>query len=223
MDLPYKFHALDLRRLDPWSSAHRRLAPQGEVPVLIDGTTVMADATIALVYLAESHPCAGLMPADAVARYQVQASNDVLDAALLEAVNLVGWHRQQDAGARAEYDAALAAIPGRQKAAGWSAVWRDAEADRLQQAGDKIVAGLARMDTMLGSRPWLIGEAATLADINAFALVEGLPALLPAVINEESSPRLTGWMQRMRARPAVRRALTGSARGHSGTTYAPPR
>lgn len=135
--LPYKFHALDLKKLDQWSPAHRSMAPQGEVPVLVDGARVMSDATIALLYLGESHRQANLVPGDPVGQYDAQALNDVLDAALLDSVNLIGWHRQQDGAARAAFNEALAAVPGRQKAAGWSAVWRDAESDRCRRAEDK--------------------------------------------------------------------------------------
>jgi glutathione S-transferase len=191
-------------------------------PVLIDRARVMADATIALLYLAESHHEANLVPGDAVERYDVQALNDVLDAALLGSVNLIGWHRQQDAAARAAFNEALAAVPGRQKVAGWSAVWRDAESDRRQRAEEKIAGGVAKIEAALGMRPWLVGDAFTIADICAFALVESLPALLPGLVDAERTPLLFAWILRMRARPAVRRALTGAGRSHGGTLYAPP-
>ena len=220
--LPYKFHALDLKKLDQWSPAHRSMAPQGEVPVLVDGARVMSDATIALLYLGESHRQANLVPGDPVAQYDAQALNDVLDAALLGSVNLIGWHRQQDGAARAAFNEALAAVPGRRKAAGWSAVWRDAESDRCRRAEEKIAGGAAKIEAALGMRLWLVGDDFTIADICAFALAESLPTLMPGLVDAERTPQLFAWILRMRARPAVRRALTGAGRSHGGTLYAPP-
>ena len=220
LGLSYRFISLDLQKLAQWAPAHRALAPQGAVPVLVDGARVMDDASIALLYLADSHPKANLLPANPTDHYDVQALIDVLDAALLSSVNLIGWHRQQPADARAAFTAALAAVPGRQPVAGWSAVWRDAESDRLQRAEEKIAGGIAKIEGALGARQWLVGSGFTLADVSAFALVEGLPALMPDSVGPERAPRLCSWLARMRARPAVQRALMSTGRG--GTRYAPP-
>jgi GST-like protein len=221
LGLSYRFTSLDLQKLEQWAPAHRALAPQGAVPVLVDGACVMDDAAIALLYLADSHPKANLLPANPADHYDVQALIDVLDGALLASVNLIGWHRQQPADARASYTAALAAVPGRPAVAGWSAVWRDAESDRLQRALEKVDGGIAKLEGALGERQWLVGGGLTAADINAFALVEGLPRLLPDAVSPERTPRLWTWLERLRARPAVRRALTSAVRG-GVTRYAPP-
>ena len=222
LGLAYRFIALDLHRLDNWAPAHRALAPQGAVPVLVDGARVMDDATIALLYLAEARHNGSLLPGDPAEHYDVQALSDVLDAALLGSVNLIGWHRQHGAEARAAFSRALAAVPGRPPVAGWSAVWRDAESDRLQRAEEKIAGGLAKIEATLGARQWLVGSEFTLADISVFALVEGLPALIPAVVAAERTPRTLAWLERMRARPAIRRALLSAAQVPRGTRYAPP-
>jgi glutathione S-transferase len=141
---------------------------------------------------------------------------------LLGSVNLIGWHRQQDGAARAAFNEALAAVSGRQKAAGWSAVWHDAESDRCRRAEEKIAGGVAKIEAALGMRSWLVGDGFTIADIGAFALAESLPALMPGLVSAERTPQLFAWILRMRARPAVRRALTGAGRSHGGTLYAPP-
>jgi glutathione S-transferase len=221
LGLTYQFVSLDLQRLDQWAPAHRVRAPQGAVPVLIDGARVMDDAAIALLYLADGHPLAGLLPADPADHYDVQASIDVLDAALLANVNLIGWCRQQTDDARAAFASALAAVPGRPPVAGWSAVWRDAESDRLRRAHEKVDGGIVRIEQALATRPWLVGGALTAADINAFAMTEGLPTLLPDAVNPQRTPRVCAWLERLRSRAAVRRAL-GAAGRSTGTRYAPP-
>jgi glutathione S-transferase len=221
--LDYRFRLLDLKKLDHWSASHRAMAPQGEIPVLVDGDRVMADATITLLYLAESHREAKLLPSDPSGRYDVQALGDVLDAALLGSVNLVGWHRQNDDAARKGFGVALSAVPGRQEVAGWSAVWRDAESDRLKRAEEKIGDGVAKARAALGTRPWLVGEDFTVADISAFALIESLGVLIPGAVGPLPTPQLSAWLDRMRARPAVVRALARAGRSAGeGPCYAPP-
>jgi GST-like protein len=223
--LPYTFHPLDLNALAHWAPAHRTRAPQGEVPVLVDGEFVMTDATIALLYLSESNPSPKLLPSNLVDRYDVQALDDVLDAALLNSVNLIGWHAQTDAQTRAAYADALSRIPGRQTLAGWSAVWNDAESDRLRRAQEKIIAGIAKLDAVLGDRQWLVASSFSIADISAFALLEGLPLVAPALLASERHPRVASWLERMHHRPAVRGTLASvaSLRPNGAPVYAPPR
>ena len=66
LGLPYRFIPLDLQRLENWAPAHRALAPQGAVPVLVDGARVLDDATIALLYLADARRSCSLLPSDPV-------------------------------------------------------------------------------------------------------------------------------------------------------------
>lgn len=221
LGVPYSYHPLDLDALENWSPSHRRLAPQGEVPLLIADGLVMSDAGIALLYLAESNPSPKLLPSNLVDRYDVQAVDDVLDAALLDSVNLLGWHARTAEPARAAHVAALARVPGRHALAGWSAVWSDAEPDQLHRAGEKIGGGLSRLEELLGERQWLVASSFSVADISAFALLEGLPSLTSRCWDPARFPRVAAWLERMRHRPAVRGAFASPSRVDA-TRYAPP-
>ena len=55
LGLAFTSRYVDTARLEQWSAAHRRLAPQGQVPVLVDGGEVMEDCAFALQYLAEAY------------------------------------------------------------------------------------------------------------------------------------------------------------------------
>jgi glutathione S-transferase len=100
-------------------------------------------------------------------------------------------------------------------------VWKDAESDRLRRAEEKIVAGLAKVEHTLGERQWLVGPSYTVADVNAFALIEGLPSAMPGAIAEHQ-PRLCAWLERIRRRPAVKAALAQACRPNGLTVFAPP-
>ena len=123
------------------------------MPVLVDGDLAMADAAFALQYIGEAHAPRSC-PADPWLWYDVQALNQQIDGAIGPAVNLLGWTRATTIEERDAHRARLAAIPHRQKPAGWHAVWADAEAneDQLANAREKIEGGLDQLEARLDER-----------------------------------------------------------------------
>ena len=63
--IPFEEHMVALRDGSSWD-AFRAVAPNGKVPCLRDGDTVVWDSLAIVEYLAERHP--GVWPADAKAR-----------------------------------------------------------------------------------------------------------------------------------------------------------
>lgn len=63
---------INLRDTDAKAQILRR-SPSGKVPALLTGGDVIWDTLAILEYLAETHPTAGLWPADAVARSQARS------------------------------------------------------------------------------------------------------------------------------------------------------
>lgn len=221
--LPFTARYLDTARLEQWSAAHRRLAPQGQVPVLIDADQVMEDCAFALQYLAEAYTAPRLAPRDPRGWYEVQAWNARVDAALGPAVSMLGWTQTTPPAERAAYRAALAQVSERERPAGWFAVLADAEAseDQLANARDRISDMLAEVERALAAN-WLVGGDYSIADINAFAYLHTLPRLLPERCNAAATPRVCAWLARIGARPALRAALA-TRRGPEGADpYAPP-
>jgi glutathione S-transferase len=182
-----------------WEAPHRALAPQGQVPVLVDGDLIMADPAFALQYIGEAHVPA-LVPADPWLWYDVQALNQQIDGAIGPAVNLLGWTRRTTLEERGAHRARLAAISHRQKPAGWHAVWADAEAneDQLANAMEKIESGLDQLEARLGEAAWLVGGVFSLADINAFALVRAARDVMPQEV--AARPAVAAWLGRVEAR-----------------------
>lgn len=190
---------VDTNAYAQWEAPHRALAPQGQVPVLVDGALAMPEAAFALQYIGEAHAPA-LVPDDPWLWYDLQALNQQIDAAIGPAVNLLGWTRDTDVEERDAHRARLAAIPDRQKPAGWHAVWADAEAneDQLANAREKIEGGLAQLAGRLESADWLVGGAFSLGDINAFALVRAARDVMPQSV--AAHPALAAWLGRVEAR-----------------------
>jgi glutathione S-transferase len=187
---------VDMAAYAQWEAPHRALAPQGQVPVLVDGDLAMPEAAFALQYVGEAYAPA-LVPADPWLGYEVQALNQQIDAAIGPAVNLLGWTLATSVEERDAHRARLAAIPQRQKPAGWHAVWADAEAneDHIANARERIEGGLDQLEARLEGANWLVGGALSIADINAFALVRAVRAVMAESI--AARPALTRWLARM--------------------------
>ena len=222
--LDFAAHFVDEASLARWSDTHRKLAPQGQLPVLIDGDLAMTEAAFALQYLAEAYSprLAPTAPAD---WYNTQAWIATLDMALGPAVNLLGWMKLTSRETRDDYRRRLAAVPGRQAPAGWAAVWADAEAneDQLANARERIGQAVGRIERRLAEADWLAGTDYSIADIAAFGHCHSLPRLLPAIVNTDATPRTLDWISRIAARPAVVAAMALRRAPGSADCYSPPR
>ena len=204
--LDYETVKVDSAAYAQWEEPHRRLAPQGQLPVLVDNGFAMPEAAFALQYLGEAHAPA-LRSRDPWLWYEVQALNQQLDGAIGPAVNLLGWTRETDVAQRDAHRTRLAQIPHRQKPAGWHAVWADAEAneDQLANAREKVEGGLGLAEARLGEADWLVGGAFSLADINAFALVRAAREVMPDAV--AARPAVAAWLGRVEARAGTLEAV----------------
>jgi glutathione S-transferase len=212
LSLAYECHEVSLSKLEQWSSPYLQLSPEAAVPLLIEGALRMDDSAIALLYLAEANPSSGLLPMDPAARYEAQAAIDTVDALLLESINLLGWQASTSERERSDYLTALANVSARARPAGWSAVWRDAEADLGSRAREKVVDALGFIEAALGEGAWLTGRTFGVADISAFAAARAAPVLLDQPSIGNRFPRFFAWSEQIAARAAVRRALERAAR-----------
>ena len=128
------------------AAAFRRLNPLGQIPVLTDGDTVIADSNAILVYLAARYaPDSGWMPDDPLGAAQVQRWLSI-------------------AAGEVRYGPALARLM----------VVFGAQADRatVHAAAARI---LTFMDGHLADRPYLATDRATLADIACYSYVAHAP------------------------------------------------
>jgi glutathione S-transferase len=155
----------------------RRLNPFGQVPVLEDDGVVIYESLAILEYLEERHPAPALLPADAAARAEVRQL--MLAAGDYLAPPFKRWLTRlflpEASWNRADQDAAAAEIGG--------------HLDVLEQ--------------VLTGGEYLTGERFTLADVAYVPMVCELAACqLGHVL--ESRPAVRAWVERLRARPAVR-------------------
>ena len=88
----------------------------------------------------------------------------------------------------------------------WEAVVAGTFADdKLADSRAKIAAAVEKIEAKLDGRNWLIGEF-TIADLESYAWLAGMVDLVPEAF--AGKKRTAAWMERIKVRPAVRRALS---------------
>ena len=166
------------------SPAYLKLNPNGLIPVLVDGALVLYETAAICLHLADTRPQAGLAPAlgtpERAHFYKWLAwMTNTLQAALIVYFYPERWVNEGNAQGAAEVKA---------------------------HAEAKIGAMLDQLEAQLAShgKDWILGERYSALDPFAFMLcrwTRGFPR--PA----RSLPHLGRFLDRMFARPAVKRAL----------------
>ena len=144
-----------------------RLSGQRQVPVLVDGDTVVADSTAIALHLEERGADPALLPADPREAAQVRLLEDWADTTLAAAVRLA---LVQAAALDPRLRVALlpddlpdpirtvmGAIPG-----GW--VSNVTELVNQNERAD-LLATLEQLSASVQATPWLVGDAMSLADL----------------------------------------------------------
>ena len=210
--VPFRDHYIDLLALEHHGEAFKAAAGGGSVPLLVEDGEPLTDSQLALEYLAEAFS-PRLAPSDPAGWYDVQAWTAQLDQGLAESVRQLGWHTVTfpalGEARRRDFLDRSARLPKPQVMAGWAQVTSDAEAseDQLANARERIGQMVERIEQALTGSDWLVADAYSVADINAFALVHTLPRLTPELVNPQTTPKLIAWLERIAARPAVKGAL----------------
>ncbi len=145
MQIPHELIEVDLRKGAQKTPEFLQMNPFGQVPVIDDNGTILADSNAILVYLARQYGKGAWLPSDAVGEAQVQRWLSV-------AAGLVAFG---PAAAR------LVTVFG----AGFRAEEVIGRANNLFKV----------MDSELAKRPFLVGEQASIADIANYTYIAHAP------------------------------------------------
>ncbi|HJT14636.1 MAG TPA: glutathione S-transferase family protein [Dongiaceae bacterium] len=157
-------------------AAYLKLNPNGKVPTLVDGDTVVWESNTILRYLAAKHKKETLYPTDPAARTEVERWMDWL----LASVNYQYVQVFKDS----------------KKAANERAASFEADAKEL-------AAQLSILDGAMAGKAWIVGKDFTLADVALGPIMHrclDFPIALPALGN------LKAWREKLKERPAFRKA-----------------
>jgi glutathione S-transferase len=176
--LAYERCTLILANKDQKRPEFLKLNPYGKVPVLDDGGQILFESCIINEYLDEKYPEPPLMPADPYLRGRGRV---LIDYAL-------NYMHEPYWSLRGEM-----LQPESQR-----------QSEVLSQTRGQLADLMQYLETALGEKPYILGDF-SLTDI----------AIVPRALRMEaygalpapSLPRLNSWLERMKARPSVKRIL----------------
>lgn len=171
-----------------------RLSGQRQVPVLVDGTDVVADSTAIALHLEQRFPESALLPADPALRARVRLVEDWADTTLAGGCRLA---LVQAAACDPVLRGALLpeATPGplRQLVAGLPGGVGEAMADAMG-GGERehLQSNLEQLLALVNAGPYLVGDSLTLADLAVVAQLSLLkfPASSGAPLAGRGAPGL---------------------------------
>jgi glutathione S-transferase len=174
--LPYKREDYGRQFNNTGDPAYLKLNPNGKVPTLVDGDSVVWESNTILRYLCNKQGGHALYPSDPAARSQVERWMDWQLASLNNPY--LGIFKE-------------AKKPAAERAASWAT-----DAKELKTQLDILEAGM-------GGQPWLAGQAISLADVCLGPIVHrclDFPVDLPELAG------LRAWRDKLAARPAFKKA-----------------
>jgi glutathione S-transferase len=223
------FLALDQYALAPFAATEALNSIEGEAPVLVHDGRVIADSFRINLYLDEAFPPPPLQPADAAGRWRVLVWSRYFEEILAPAVCTLGCERYLATSLtdteRAALTARLPRVRNQERHVAWEALLqrRDASA-AVDESLHKVRLTIRKVEAAFNRAPhgeWLAGVEYSLADIELFGLANTLPALTPEFADAGVAPHFSAWLQRMHARPAVRKALAMSRTGKPQQAFVP--
>ena len=210
--LVWKEHHIDLMKAEQVSPEYLAINPKGVVPTIVHDGHPVIESTVILEYLEEAFPEKPLRPADPLARAHMRVWAKIPDDGLHMACGTLSYaaaFADQVAAfhGRASLDARLAKLPDRTRAARQAELfdnrleaWFVPEHVRLYH---KVLGDL---EAALSRRPWLAGDAFSLAECAILPYVWRLERLNLGAMWADK-PSLADWLARAKARPSWKRAM----------------
>ena len=143
--------------------------------------------------------------------------NKFVDEHVMNYVSMWGWHRMVGVIARGvdtgEFEKLMERIPLADQREKWKTARSGFSEKNLAHATRKIEDAVDKVEKHLATNTWLAGAMCTHADGNLFSMLGmAVERMFPEIGNKKRCPRLLDWVERMRARPGVARALASTDR-----------
>jgi GST-like protein len=177
------------------------MSVEGEGPVLVVDNEGMTDSVFIACYLDDVGNGALLRPSDPYGRWETMVWCRQMIERTAPAAAFLGCKAHPP---KAD-PLMLANIGSADLRSRWEAVCVGTFADdQLADSRAKIAAAVEKIEAKLDGHNWLIGEF-TIADLESYAWLAGMVDLVPEAF--AGKKRTAAWMERIKERPAVARAL----------------
>lgn len=221
-------HPIDLHLAQRHSSGiplnlETEYSVEGEGPVLLVDGEALCDSVFIGCYLDDVAPQSGLRPADPYLRWEMMAWCRWMIERLAPgaaALANIAWTTPKLAELDdATFGKMLGAIAAQDLKDRWVETRRGELSDDHRAASEaRVHEATVKIEGRLADRDWIMGEF-SLADLESYAWVAPMQDLLPAAF--EDKPRLAAWLERVRARPSVAKALAQARTGQPEHAFAP--
>lgn len=210
--LEFVSHYVDLLRFEQHQPSFVRINPNGQVPVLVHDGAIITESTVINEYLDDVFPQVGLRPTDPVERARMRVWSKFVDEYFSPALSMIGWHTMVRRVAvslkKEELAEVLARIPLKEQRDKWATIAGESfTEEQLADSRRKLGVSIQRMEGILEHSPWIAGASYSLAEVNSYSIVAGVPRFFPELMNPKLTPRAVAWLERMNERPAVKAAL----------------
>jgi glutathione S-transferase len=201
--------------------------PENEGPILVHDHKVISESFFTMEYLDDAFPTPPLKLRTPYGDWQVQVWGKFCGERAAPAISTLGCKKYLVPLLKAKQlssaDRAFLHRHSQERRAAWSEAVNDLYSDELlSESRRNAILLIERIEKALtDGSDWLVQNTYTIADIDAFALANTLPKLLPEVADGTRSPRFMAWLERMRGRPSTRKALALSRTGRPDEAFAP--
>lgn len=223
--LDFQSHYVDVLAGDQHDPAFLKINPHAQVPVLVHDGKVVTETGFILQYVEAAFPEPSFTPATAQDRYWVNVWIKYVNEYMAPAAAKLGVQKTMAAQLKGRDLTGLRAGIGRaplERQQGWArALDKPLSADELEIAKALLPLRLERMEAALAGSDWLAGAAYSLADIAVFPTAAALPGLTPDLVNPKATPKIIAWLERVKARPAVKAALAMARTPAPEAVFAP--
>jgi GST-like protein len=186
--LPYEAHAVNIGQNETWGPEFLSLNPNGKIPAILDPSgpggrpLALFESGAILLYLADK--TGQLIPTDPAQRYEMIQWVFFQIAAIGPMFGQLGYFHK---------------FAGREI--------EDKRPLERYRAESKRLLGV--LEARLAGRPWIMGDAYTVADVSLLGWVRNLIGFYEAgdLVDFGSLVQVPGWLERGLARPAVQRGL----------------
>ena len=186
--LPYEAHAVNIGQNETWGPEFLSLNTNGKIPAILDPSgpggrpLALFESGAILLYLADK--TGQLIPTDPAQRYETIQWVFFQMAAIGPMFGQLGYFHK---------------FAGREI--------EDKRPLERYRAESKRLLGV--LEARLAGRPWIMGDAYTVADVSLLGWVRNLIGFYEAgdLVDFGSLVQVPGWLERGLARPAVQRGL----------------
>lgn len=217
--------AIDLARGErhggPVLGREAEMSIEGEGPVLVADGEAMADSVFLAQYLDEASGAA-LQPADPYVRWEMEMWCRFVIERVAPAAAFLGNRAHLTPALQAMSDDEFETLVGRVASADLAERWRAVRDGnypeaQLEDSRAKIRLAVERLEKRIDG-DWILG-AFTIADLETYGWLAGMVELVPEAFTD--APKTRAWLDRVKARKSVARALTLSRSGHPLRAWAP--